>query len=135
VPSAPAGSYEVNVIYIPYVKGPGSDTPSNPADFAITYFGASDVATIYPNPFNAGTEVVNIAVTSTGGANNIGFYIFDMTAKLVNRQVVSAPTSATTWNGYDQTNTLVGDGAYIVRVINEDTKSVIAKGKLLVVKR
>ena len=143
IPSAPAGSYEVRVIYIPSGSGL-SAMESNPANFQVTTLIPSGTATIYPNPFNAGVEQVKISVTDTGGATNVGFYIFDMTARLVARNVVTSlgGTAKWTnddgtdgWKGYDQTNSLVGDGAYIVRVINEDTKSVIAKGKVLVVKR
>jgi hypothetical protein len=135
IPSISTGSYEVTVSEISSVAGTLYEMNSNPAAFIITGPVVHGVATIWPNPFNAGRESVNIAVTDTGGATNLGFYIYDMTAQLVNHQTASAPSNSVTWNGYNLNSNLVGDGAYVVRVINEDNKSLIAKGKLLVVKR
>ena len=136
VPLAPIGDYTIKVIQIRGGSGPVTALESNPASFLVTFNPTPGIATISPNPFNAGKESVSINVASSvGGAtiDNIGYYIFDMTAQLVHKEVTSS--TQTTWNGLDQNNAVVGDGAYILRVINEDSKSLIAKGKILVIKR
>ncbi|MDD5593433.1 MAG: T9SS type A sorting domain-containing protein [Candidatus Margulisbacteria bacterium] len=130
---APAGSYTVKVVRIAIQAGTVTALESNTTGFQVTSTSAGDIAVIYPNPFNAGKENVTIAVTNTGGATRIGFYIFDMTARLTYKYVATSGNQ-TTWNGYDQDNALVGDGAYLVRIVNEDTKALLAKGKILVVK-
>ena len=58
-----------------------------------------------------------------------------MTAQIVYKRVIAATSTQITWNGSDLYNSIVGDGVYILRVINEDTKTLLAKGKILVVKR
>ena len=135
VPLAPIGDYTIKVIQIRGGSGPVTALESNPASFMVTFSPTPGIATISPNPFNAGKESVTINVASSVGGvtiNNIGYYIFDMTAQLVHKEVTSS--TQTTWNGLDQNNAVVGDGAYILRVINEDSKSLIAKGKILVIK-
>jgi flagellar hook assembly protein FlgD len=47
----------------------------------------------------------------------------------------SASGSEVNWNGRDDQGNLVGDGLYLVRIVNEESKSLIAKGKVLVIKR
>jgi hypothetical protein len=132
---ATIGSYEVKVISIPSGSGPVTAQESNPANFQVTALSGGS-ATMYPNPFNAGKETIHISVADTMGATNIGFYIFDMTARLVYKQVVPvAIANYIDWDGRDMSSMLVGDGAYLVRIINEDSKTLLAKGKLLVVKR
>ena len=106
---------------------------SNPTGFQITGSMGLGLANIYPSPFNAGAESVTIAVADTGGATNIGFYVFDRTARLVNKQVITG-SSQTTWDGKDQNNNIAGNGAYLIRIVNEDSKALLAKGKLLVIK-
>jgi flagellar hook assembly protein FlgD len=128
---ASIGTYEVRVNKLSTTSGVVTVLTSNPAGFQVTSLGG-DSATIYPNPFNPNKEVVNIGYTTPAGATNIGVYIFDMTARQVSKTVIGA--SQTTWDGKDQNGQLVGDGVYLLRVINEDTKSLIAKGKILVVK-
>jgi hypothetical protein len=132
---ATAGTYEVKVTRVAIVAGTVNAMQSNPAGFVITSVPPGpDIATVYPNPFDPNSQTVLIIVTNPGVATNLGFYIFDMTAHQVYRQVVTG-TNQTTWSGIDQNNATVGDGAYILRVINEDTKTLVARGKILVVKR
>lgn len=131
-PRLTPGSYEVTVSYIPQVAG-ATVFESNPDDFSITALGAAGVATVYPNPFNAGQETVNLIVTNTTGVSNFGFYIYDMTAQLVNKQVLTV--GRTTWDGRTTAGTVAADGVYLLRVVNEDTKTLLAKGKILVIKR
>jgi hypothetical protein len=133
VPSLTEGSYTIKV----HVPSKGSAVDGNDdssVGFQVTSVPPGPgIATIYPNPFNPNAQVVTIAITDAGGATNIGYYIFDMTAHQVARQVLG--TAQTTWDGKDMNNQVVGDGAFILRVINEDTKTLLARGKILVVKR
>lgn len=131
-----SGMYGVDVkVSAPSAADPAVVTTfvSTPKDFLVTASAAGDIAQIYPNPFSPRTEQVNIVVSNTGSASRLGYYIYDMAAQLVYR--TSTGTTQITWNGIDQWGSLVSDGAYILRVVNEDTKSLIAKGKILVVKR
>jgi hypothetical protein len=135
---AAAGTYEVKVTRVAIIAGTVTAMQSNPSSFLITAAAAGgDIVNVRPNPFNPNTETVLMPVTNTYGATNVGYYIFDMTARLVYKHVVTASgtTASDTWDGKDLTQVLVGDGAYILRVINEDTKSLIARGKILVVKK
>ncbi|MFA6169164.1 MAG: Ig-like domain-containing protein [Candidatus Margulisiibacteriota bacterium] len=132
----PSGMYGVDVkVSAPSASDPAVVTTfvSTPKDFLVTASAAGDVAQVYPNPFNPLAEQANIVVSNTGGASRLGYYIYDMAAQLVYR--TSTGASQITWNGVDQWGSLVSDGAYILRVVNEDNKSLLAKGKILVVKR
>lgn len=132
---AAAGTYEVKATRVAVVAGAVTAQESNTTGFQVTSAVAGgDIATIYPNPFNPNAQVVTIAVSNPTGATNLGVYIFDMTAHQVAKQALSG-TNQTTWDGKDLNGALVGDGAYILRVINEDTKTLIARGKILVVKQ
>jgi len=132
---ASAGTYEVKVVRVAIAAGTGTITAlqSNPANFQVTASGAGDLAIIWPNPFDPNSQTVSIAVTDTAGASRLGFYIFDMTAKLVKKEVITSGNQIS-WNGYDQAGAIVADGAYLLRAINEETKSLLAKGKILVIK-
>ena len=93
-------------------------------------------ATIYPNPFNAGAASVNIVLPSIpSGTTNIGFYIYNVAAQLVYKQVISSPNNSITWNGLDAAGTLVGNGTFLARIIDEDSRALLAKGKILVIKQ
>ncbi len=130
---AGTGIYNVKVVKIAIAAGIINAQESNTETFKITAnAAASGVANVYPNPFDPNNETLTIAY-SPGSATNIGIYIYDMTARLVYKQTVS--TSQTTWNGRDTWSKLLGDGAYILRVVNEDNKQLIAKGKILVIKQ
>ena len=59
--------------------------------------------------------------------------VYDITARIVYHEVVSE--NQITWNGRDNEDNLVADGVYLLRVVNEETKSLIAKAKILVIKR
>lgn len=134
--SLASGLYGVDVkVSAPSAADPAIVTTfvSTPSNFLVTASAAGDIAQIYPNPFNPRSEQVTIAVNNTTGASTLGYYIYDMAAQLVYKTAVGA--SQITWNGVDQWGAPVSDGAYILRVVNEDNKSLIAKGKLLVVKR
>ena len=119
---------------------------SNDVDFRVTA-GTSSTgnATIYPNPFNPLEESIpatrasqlsgahaTIAYSATG-VTNVGIYIYDSTARLVYREITTG--SQVTWDGTDMNGKHVADGLYLLRVVNEDNKSLIAKGKILVIKQ
>ena len=133
VPSLASGLYDVKVLYVQTSGGILQQFESNPAGFQITGSFGFGTAVIYPCPFNAGVETVTIAVPNSTGAANIGFYVFDRTARLVFKQVLGG-ANQTVWDGHDLSGNIVGDGAYLVRVVNEDSKALLAKGKLLVIK-
>ena len=129
------GNYSVKVIKVGISTGSFIAQESNTLGYEVTASAAaSGNTTIYPNPFNplAAGSSVTIAF-NPGSSTNIGIYIYDMTARLAKKLVVSG--SSATWDGIDDYSTLVGDGAYIVRVVNEETKTLIAKGKLLIIKK
>ncbi|MFA4843735.1 MAG: Ig-like domain-containing protein [Candidatus Margulisiibacteriota bacterium] len=132
---AATGTYEVKVVRVAIAAGTGTITAlqSNPANFQVTASGAGDLAIIWPNPFNPNSQTVSIAVTDTAGASRLGFYIFDMTAKLVYKEVITSGNQIS-WDGHDQAGAIVADGAYLLRAINDETKSLLAKGKILVIK-
>jgi hypothetical protein len=142
---AAKGNYEVRVIRIAIVAGETTAQESDPEAFTVTAGGPTEggLATIYPNPFNPIAEQTGqpnaAAIKATtiaydpGSATNIGVYIYDMTARLVYKEVTS--DSQVTWSGYDTHGNVAGDGAYILRVVDEDSRRVIAKGKILVIKQ
>jgi hypothetical protein len=132
VPQATVGTYNVMVNKLAASAGVVSIQQSNKLAFQVTSL-SGELAKVYPNPFDPIHQPpVNIVFTPPAGVTNIGVYIYDMTARLVSKTSISA--SQTTWDGRDQNGQLVGDGVYLLRVVNEDTKSLIAKGKILVVK-
>jgi Putative Ig domain/IPT/TIG domain/Carbohydrate binding domain (family 11) len=135
---APKGGYTLKVIRIAVAQGTIQAYESNPAGFEVTSGSSSTgSATIYPNPFspnstNPSHNVTTIAYDATG-VTNIGIYIYDMTARLVYHQITNA--GQTTWDGTDMGGSNVSDGLYILRVVNEENKSLISKGKILVIKQ
>ena len=144
VPSlAPAGNYTLKVVKLAIAAGTIRALESNPSNYQVTAgMSASGIATVYPNPFNplatqlsaSGTKVSETIIAyNTGGAQNIGIYIYDTTGQLVYHG--KAASSQTAWNGRDSQGKLVGDGLYLLRVVNEDGKGLISKGKILVIKK
>jgi Putative Ig domain len=132
VPSLPLGAYDVKVAVVQNVSGTVQTFTSDPASFSITSNINPDTPAIYPNPFNPPSETVTIAIGNTKGATTIDYYIYDMTARLIKHFFNGG--SQITWGGLDDQGNLAGNGAYLVRIVNADTKALIAKGKLLVVK-
>jgi 6-phosphogluconolactonase (cycloisomerase 2 family) len=140
---APEGEYTLKVVRIETTAGTWRALSSNPIDFEITAKALNGkAAMIYPNPFNP----LATALTASGraadratiaydasGVTNVGIYIYDMTAK----QVYHATTTEgeIVWDGKDNQGNVVADGVYLLRVVNEDSKSLISKGKILVIKR
>jgi len=132
--------YAVRVIKVAVVQNSSMAWESNELDFRVTAAAANQggLATIYPNPFNplsASTAESQVTIAfNPGTATRINIYIYDMTARLVYKGDLAAATQ-TTWNGRDTQGNLVGDGAYVLRVVNGDSKQVIAKGKILLIKK
>ncbi|MDD5382261.1 MAG: hypothetical protein PHH60_01210, partial [Candidatus Margulisbacteria bacterium] len=143
---APAGDYTLKVIKIAISAGMMQAFESNPKGFQVTAgISSGGLATIYPNPFNPletsvpstrasgmSGNAATIAFTAAG-VSNIGIYIYDTNARLVFHEVTN--TTQVTWNGRDTQGALVADGVYLLRIVNEETKSLIAKGKILVIKK
>lgn len=143
---APIGDYTVKVIRIAISAGSLSAFESTPHAFEVTNnLTSSGVATVFPNPFNPLETSVPVSRASgmsgatatiaydATGITNIGIYIYDTTAKLVFHETTSA--SQIGWDGTDMNGNHVADGVYLLRVVNEETKSLISKGKILVVKQ
>ena len=143
---APAGNYTLKVIKIAVVAGTLQAAQSNDVGFRVTA-GTSSTgnATIYPNPFNPLETTVPVSRASgilanqttiaydATGVTNVGIYIYDSTARLVYREITTG--GQVTWDGTDMNGRHVADGLYLLRVVNEDNKSLIAKGKILVIKQ
>lgn len=129
------GSYDVEIYVMRTVaEGVEMTLQSEVVNFQVTTaIAASGVATIYPNPFNpAQSETVTIQF-SPGSVTNIGVYIYSATARLVKHEVLTGVTQ-TTWDGRDVYGDVVSEGVYLVRVVNEENKDLIAKGKILAIK-
>lgn len=133
--TANKGTYDIE-IYKLTIAAEGIDiaSKSDAVSFTVTAAASAGIATIYQNPFDpADGESITIQFNA-GSATNIGVYIYDSTARLVSTELLSG-TNQTTWDGLYASGAVVGDGVYLVRIVNEDTKALIAKGKALVIKR
>ncbi|MFC1540617.1 IPT/TIG domain-containing protein [Candidatus Margulisiibacteriota bacterium] len=139
---APAGNYQLKVIKLAISAGNLRAYESNPEGFVVTgIMPAGGDAVVFPNPFNPlATEMAasgmaanqaTIAYDATG-VQNIGIYVYDSTARLV-YQTLTTDTQVT-WDGRDNGGSVVADGIYLLRIVNEDTKTLISKGKILVIK-
>ncbi|MFA5840088.1 MAG: T9SS type A sorting domain-containing protein, partial [Candidatus Margulisiibacteriota bacterium] len=106
---------------------------SDAKTFQVTAASTAGIATIWPNPFNPRVET-NTIQYNAGTATNISINIYDSTARVVKHSLVTG-VNQVTWDGKNSAGEIVGDGLYLVRIINEDSKALIAKGKILVVKR
>jgi hypothetical protein len=134
---AAKGGYKLQVIKVAIVAGGISALESNKADFTITAPSpANGVVIAYPNPFNPISAITTEATTTfafnPNGAVNMYVGLYDMTARLVKK--IDATASGVTWDGRDENGKLVGDGAYLIRVVDKDSNRLIAKGKVLVIK-
>lgn len=132
VPQLAAGQYDVAVRVAQSASGTVQPFTTDPDTFQVYAGGGADTPSIYPNPFDPGKETVTIALTDTKGASNIDYYIYDMTARLAHR--VTGGGTQITWDGRDLQGGLAANGAYLVRIVNADTRSLIARGKLLVIR-
>ena len=141
---ATRGNYKVKVIRVTIIQESGETQAwqSNDVDFRVTASAAGEggMATIRPNPFNplaSGANAQEAKAAKIAFSNSehrtVGIYIYDMTARLVYHNVTTS--SEISWSGYDTHDNLVGDGAYILRVVDEQSKRLIAKGKILVIKK
>jgi len=130
--------YELRVIKLAIVAGSMQAMESNTEGLTVTAnVSANGIATVYPNPFNpistdATHNQSNISYDA-GSATSIGIYIYDRTARLVYHTTTTA--ASLTWDGKDTQGNYVADGVYLLRVVNNDNKSLLAKGKILVVKQ
>jgi len=139
---APVGNYTLKVIKIAVSAGTLRASESNPAAMTVTSILAEGTALVFPNPFNplattpaANGRAVNQAtiVFTTTGSQDIGIYIYDMTGRQVRHETTTA--AQWIWDGRDQNNNIVADGLYLLRIVNEETKKLIAKSKILVTKK
>ncbi len=131
VPNTVQGNYEVKIIKVPDVSDLSTIQESNTENFSITAIASATQATIYPNPFDPNNETVTIAYNK-GSATNVGIYLYSATAKLVYNTTTTA--AQITWDGKDNGANTVADGVYLARVVDENSRALLAKGKVLVVK-
>ncbi|MBN2057232.1 MAG: IPT/TIG domain-containing protein [Candidatus Saganbacteria bacterium] len=144
---APTGDYTLKVLKLAISAGTLTAQESNPETFQVTAASSSTgKATVYPNPFNPletsvpasrasgmSAATATIAYDATGVAS-VGIYIYDSTARLVYHAMTTDQTQIS-WDGTDMHGNHVADGVYLLRVVNEEAKTTIAKAKILVVKR
>ncbi|MCX5751169.1 MAG: IPT/TIG domain-containing protein, partial [Candidatus Saganbacteria bacterium] len=132
IPEWVKGVYKVSVSE----KSNYSVSASND-DKTFTIMAVSTLAKTYPNPFNPLKELEKIEFVMTAGAN-VQVYLYDMTGQPIwksGTQYFAAGTQTIIWDGITFFSNFAGDGIVMVRVINEDEKTLIAKGKILVIKR
>jgi len=89
----------------------------------------------------------NTIAFNAGSSTTVGIYIYDMTARLIQHRTVTMGVADSdvqamgwdgaqaAWSGKDLYENMAGDGVYIMKIIDEDSKRVIAKGKILVIKK
>jgi hypothetical protein len=140
---ATAGSYKLKVVRIAITQGTVQAYESNPASFQVTAGSSSDkTAVIFPNPFNplatglsAKGLTANMATIAynTTGVQSVVIYIYDLTGRQVYREVTTSSQIA--WDGRDSDGNYVADGVYLLRIANNENKSLIAKGKILLIKK
>ncbi len=104
--------------------------------FIVGILPPSGQAHNYPNPFDPRREETKIVV-DIPEQMNVGTYIYDITARLVWKDVRNLPAGIREipWNGINSFGEISYNGVYLVRIVNEDSKKLIAKGKILVIKR
>ncbi|MFH0887427.1 MAG: Ig-like domain-containing protein, partial [bacterium] len=95
----------------------------------------------YPNPFNPNAEVTRIGYNLTNDAN-VAIYVYDITARLIWESHYSSGTvggrlgyNEVQWDGRSLYREIMGSGVYLLRIVNEDNKSVIGKVKLVIALR
>jgi len=90
----------------------------------------------YPNPFDPQVEPTHIVI-ELEQATNVGIYVYDVTARQVWKRVVYLPAgyNEVIWDGYTYFSKIGDNGVYLLRVIDEDSREFIGKGKPLIIKR
>ena len=113
---------------------------SNTAIFEVEGIGGSSAGGSsynYPNPFNPSSsnpvENKTTIVFDAGSAKNISVYIFDISARLVKKIDWAGGAGTVTWDGKNGFGEVLGDGVYLYRVINNEGKSQLGKGKILII--
>jgi hypothetical protein len=92
----------------------------------------------HPNPFDPTGEDTDI-VFNLPDVAEITLYLFDMAGRIVLQKTeIKTPAAGEarmTWDGKNQFNQLCAPGLYLIRVLNKDSGELIAKGKILVIRR
>ncbi|MBU0573053.1 MAG: hypothetical protein KKH83_01090 [Candidatus Margulisbacteria bacterium] len=89
----------------------------------------------YPNPFNpTGGEKTNIVI-SNDGEPVVLIYIFDSTAEMVKRFTWCEGDAEIQWDGRSDRGQILGDGVYLYRVVKNSDRSLIGKGKILIINK
>ncbi|MFA4858886.1 MAG: Ig-like domain-containing protein, partial [Candidatus Margulisiibacteriota bacterium] len=104
--------------------------------YSFTVIAMSTTLKAYPNPFNPYADTLKMQVSVTADTR-VGVYIYDIAARLVYKTEATLSTGTTNieWDGKLFTGQLAGDGTYLIRIIDEGAKTLISKGKVIVVKQ
>jgi flagellar hook assembly protein FlgD len=107
---------------------------SDPISF--TVIATSVTLKAYPNPFNPYADTLKMQVSVTSDTR-VGVYIYDIAARLIYKTETTLSTGTTNveWDGKLFTGQYAGDGTYLIRVVDESSKALISKGKVMVVKQ
>jgi hypothetical protein len=92
----------------------------------------------YPNPFNPQAGGVTTFECNSSASLESRLVIYDLAARLVAQRSFSLaawPYNRLTWNGYSDSNELVGPGIYPYRLVDTATNKPIGKGKVWVTDR
>lgn len=124
-------SYALQVYRREYVLAIG--ILSNAVQFDV--IAMAGILKAYPNPFDPVNQTLKMQVSVTA-STNIGVYVYDLTGKLVYQttQTLGVGTTDVTWDGRMYTGEYAGDGALLIRIVDESSKTVLSKGKVIVIK-
>lgn len=114
---------------------------STQTDKTFTVTPLTTITDVRPNPVNPldpdpKNNKATVMITLLDPAN-VAIYIFDITGRLIWQKLAyyAAGTHAVEWDAKVLDGDLVGDGVYLIRVMNSDTKALISKGKIVVIKK
>gem|GEM_PF-870851 len=96
-----------------------------------------DVVPNYPNPFDPNNDEETRIVIEPKQNGVVGVYVYDITARLVFRHtqyMTAGSYNEVIWNGDTYYNEIADNGVYLVRVIDEGSRKMIGKGKIMVIK-
>ncbi|MFC1496439.1 IPT/TIG domain-containing protein [Candidatus Margulisiibacteriota bacterium] len=103
---------------------------SNEVDFEVSA-QSTGVSYNYPNPFNPSAPETTKIVFSPGSNTEATIYVFDITARIVEKLEWTGGTAEVTWNGKNAQGEILGDGVYLYRVVAGG--KLIGKGKILII--
>ncbi|KAF0134713.1 MAG: hypothetical protein FD145_430 [Candidatus Saganbacteria bacterium] len=131
IPNMTSGQKTLNLVRTDNVAS------DNDITFEVTNVATTAANTTYnyPNPFNPLQNQVTKIVFNPGTSARVAVYVFDMSAQQVVRLECALAQTEVTWDGKNTYGEIVGDGAYLYRVIDADSNKLINKGKILVINK